>query len=103
MLSVLSVLCHVDAACSGLHCGSVNQAMGVPLCAVCVRVCACVRSQLPLDLRVREQADIGAPIAISQPDHPCAQAYFKLAERVMTALKDRQGMGASQGPTITFE
>jgi dCTP deaminase len=47
--------------------------------------------QLPLDVRIREQADSGMPSVIAEPDGPHAQAYRQTARRMaaMLALQDK--------------
>ena len=44
---------------------------------------------LPLDRRVREQGDAGAPIVAAEPDSPAAQAFVATARRVAEALAAR--------------
>ncbi len=38
--------------------------------------------EVPLDIAIRESADVGAPIVATDPDSPQAQAFFRLAEQV---------------------
>ena len=38
--------------------------------------------EVPLDVAIRESADVGAPIVATDPDSPQAQAFFRLAEQV---------------------
>jgi ATP-binding protein involved in chromosome partitioning len=40
----------------------------------------------PLDIKVRESADSGAPIAATAPESPAARPYFELAQAVRDAL-----------------
>jgi ATP-binding protein involved in chromosome partitioning len=40
----------------------------------------------PLDIKVRESADSGAPIAAASPESPAARPYFELAQAVRDAL-----------------
>ena len=59
--------------------------------------------QLPLDLRIREQADGGKPSVIAEPDGSNAQAYRKTARR-MAALLAMQGKDYSHRfPKIVVE
>ncbi|HVY85524.1 MAG TPA: P-loop NTPase, partial [Caulobacterales bacterium] len=36
--------------------------------------------ELPIDVRLRESADAGAPLVATEPDHPIAQRFRALAE-----------------------
>jgi ATP-binding protein involved in chromosome partitioning len=42
--------------------------------------------ELPLDIRIREDADGGAPTVISEPGSARAQAYFRMARRTAARL-----------------
>ncbi len=68
---------------------------------------ACARAQVPLDIGVRVQADAGAPIVVSHPEHPCAAAYAQLARNVLEALRELEQQGQQQGhgggPAISVE
>ena len=44
---------------------------------------------LPLDLRIREQGDAGAPVVVAAPDAAPAQAYLAAAQALATALARR--------------
>ena len=57
---------------------SLAAELGVPLLA-----------QVPLDEPLREGADIGTPLAVSQPDSPSAQAIAALAQTLPGALRPR--------------
>ena len=41
---------------------------------------------LPLDIRIREQADSGQPTVVAEPDSELAQAYFDVARRIGARL-----------------
>ena len=59
--------------------------------------------QLPLDFRIREQADGGEPSVVAEPDGPYAQAYRTTARR-MGALLAMQGKDYSNRfPKIVVE
>jgi ATP-binding protein involved in chromosome partitioning len=51
---------------------------------------------LPLDMRIREQADAGKPTVVSEPDGPIAAAYRliarKIAARIAKQGEDRTGL-----------
>jgi ATP-binding protein involved in chromosome partitioning len=51
---------------------------------------------LPLDIRIREQADSGKPTVVSDPEGPIAAIYRdiarKVAARIARASEDRSGM-----------
>ncbi|MFQ1000441.1 Mrp/NBP35 family ATP-binding protein [Modestobacter sp. SSW1-42] len=53
--------------------------------------------QIPLDTRLREAGDAGAPIVLAQPDAPAAQALEKIAEGL--AVRSRGLVGMSLGLT----
>ncbi|HEX5514713.1 MAG TPA: P-loop NTPase, partial [Gammaproteobacteria bacterium] len=41
---------------------------------------------LPLDIRIREQADSGTPTVVAEPEGPLAQAYRTIARKVAAKL-----------------
>jgi len=45
-----------------------------------------VLAQIPLAKAIREQADKGMPIVLSEPDSPLAQHYFNLAQKTAAQL-----------------
>jgi ATP-binding protein involved in chromosome partitioning len=51
------------------------EALGVPLLGV-----------VPLVTDLRVSMDNGAPLVIADPEHPVAQAFYAIADRVVTAL-----------------
>ena len=44
---------------------------------------------LPLEARIREQGDVGAPLVAAQPDSSAAQAYREVAQRLVEELEKR--------------
>ncbi|MGH9896866.1 MAG: P-loop NTPase, partial [bacterium] len=42
--------------------------------------------QLPLDIRIREQADSGRPTVVAEPDSRSAQMYKEIARKVAAKL-----------------
>lgn len=56
---------------------------------------------VPLAMPIREKADAGEPIVLSEPDGPHAQAYRAIAEKVRIALDS--GAGVKAAPRIVFE
>ncbi|WP_312368360.1 iron-sulfur cluster carrier protein ApbC [Stenotrophomonas sp.] len=44
---------------------------------------------LPLDIGIREQGDVGAPIVVAQPQSAAAQAYLAAAQRLAEELAKR--------------
>ena len=59
--------------------------------------------QLPLDRRIREQADSGRPTVIGDPDSSAAEAYRQTARRLV-ARQARQGRDySSKFPNIVVE
>jgi ATP-binding protein involved in chromosome partitioning len=59
--------------------------------------------QLPLDARIREQADSGAPTVVSEPASPTAQAFHAIARRAAGALAASAIRGAARLPAISIE
>ena len=53
--------------------------------------------QIPLDLKIREQADGGRPTVAAEPDSPLAQRYRDIARQVLQRLA---GVPAPNFPTI---
>jgi len=58
---------------------------------------------LPLDLRIREQADAGTPTVIGDPDSPPARAYQSLARKAAAQLALASLRGAVAFPKISIE
>ena len=44
---------------------------------------------LPLDLRIREQGDVGMPVVVAAPDSAPAQAYLAVAQAMAAQLATR--------------
>jgi len=44
---------------------------------------------LPLDVRIREQGDLGAPILVAQPDSAAASAYRAVARQLLDMLEQQ--------------
>jgi ATP-binding protein involved in chromosome partitioning len=59
--------------------------------------------ELPLDMRVREEADSGAPTVASAPDSPRAAPYFLMARRTAAALARRAKDRSTLFPKIVVE
>src|SRR5487761_125215 len=59
--------------------------------------------ELPLDARIREEADGGRPTVIAAPDSPRARAYFEMARRTAGALAIRARDRSSVFPKIVIE
>jgi ATP-binding protein involved in chromosome partitioning len=59
--------------------------------------------ELPLDARVREEADSGAPTVASAPDSPHAAPYFAMARRTAAALARRSRDRSTLFPKIVVE
>lgn len=58
---------------------------------------------LPLDARIREQADGGRPTVVAEPGGPRADAYLNLARRTAGELARRQRDRSSAFPKIVVE
>jgi ATP-binding protein involved in chromosome partitioning len=59
--------------------------------------------QLPLDARIREQADSGRPTVVADPASPAAAAFHAIARRAAGVLAASAIAGATRLPTITIE
>src|SRR6202165_1019794 len=59
--------------------------------------------ELPLDIRIREDADGGAPTVISEPGSARAQAYFRMAGRTGARLATLNKDYSRAFPKITVE
>ena len=59
--------------------------------------------ELPLDAKIREEADGGRPTVAAAPDSPRARAYFEMARRTGGALSRRARDRSSLFPKIVIE
>jgi ATP-binding protein involved in chromosome partitioning len=59
--------------------------------------------ELPLDIRIREEADGGLPTVVAEPASPRAQAYLKMARRAAARLSTLNKDYSSMFPKITVE
>jgi ATP-binding protein involved in chromosome partitioning len=59
--------------------------------------------ELPLDARIREEADGGRPTVVAAPDSPRARPYFEMARRTAGALAVRARDRSSLFPRIVVE
>jgi ATP-binding protein involved in chromosome partitioning len=59
--------------------------------------------ELPLDIRIREDADGGAPTVVAEPGSARAQAYLKMARRAAARLATLNKDYSSVFPKITVE
>jgi len=57
---------------------------------------------LPLDLRIREEADSGMPSVVADPDGPIARAYMEVARRMAATLAMKTDT-VMKGPSIVIE
>jgi len=55
---------------------------------------------LPLDIRIREQADSGTPTVVADPTGPIAKTYREIARRVAVAVGEKAKDLSSKFPTI---
>jgi ATP-binding protein involved in chromosome partitioning len=59
--------------------------------------------ELPLDARVREEADGGSPTVVAAPDSPHAAPYFAMARKTAAALARRSKDRSTLFPKIVVE
>jgi ATP-binding protein involved in chromosome partitioning len=60
-------------------------------------------AELPLDIRIREQADNGKPTVIAEPESELGRAYIELARRTAARLARLSLEPGASFPTITTE
>jgi ATP-binding protein involved in chromosome partitioning len=60
-------------------------------------------AELPLDIRIREQADGGRPTVVAEPDSTLGRAYIELARRTSARLARTSLAPGAAFPTITIE
>jgi ATP-binding protein involved in chromosome partitioning len=58
---------------------------------------------LPLDIRIREQADSGRPTVIADPDGPIAQAYKAIARKVAISVAKKSEDFSAKFPSIVVQ
>ena len=68
-----------------------------------VRDIKIIQRELPLDIRIREDADGGAPTVIAEPGSTRAQAYFLMARRTAARLATLNKDYSRAFPKITVE
>ncbi len=58
---------------------------------------------LPLDIKIREQADSGKPTVVADPDGRVAQIYKQIARRVAVKIADKQQDHSAAFPKIIVQ
>jgi ATP-binding protein involved in chromosome partitioning len=58
---------------------------------------------LPLDIRIREQADGGRPTVVAEPDGEIAGIYRRIARRIAVGVSQKSQESAAKFPTIVFQ
>ena len=58
---------------------------------------------LPLDIRIREQADSGCPTVVADPDGQIAATYRQIARRVAVRIADKARDMSSRFPSIVVQ
>jgi ATP-binding protein involved in chromosome partitioning len=58
---------------------------------------------LPLDIRIREQADSGCPTVVADPDGPIAESYRQIARAVAVRIAERGKDMSSKFPSIVVQ
>lgn len=59
--------------------------------------------ELPLDIRIREDADGGSPTVVAEPDSTRARAYLQMARRTAARLSILNKDYSRMFPKITVE
>jgi ATP-binding protein involved in chromosome partitioning len=60
-------------------------------------------AELPLDIRIREQADDGRPTVVAEPAGTLTQAYLSLARRTAARLARHVAQVAKPMPAIEID
>jgi len=58
---------------------------------------------LPLDIRIREQADSGRPTVVADPDGAVAKAYMAIARKVAVAVAQKAQDYSAKLPSISIQ
>jgi ATP-binding protein involved in chromosome partitioning len=58
---------------------------------------------LPLDIKIREQADSGRPTVVADPDGPIAEIYRSIARKVAVKIADQTRDMSSKFPSIVVQ
>jgi ATP-binding protein involved in chromosome partitioning len=58
---------------------------------------------LPLDIRIREQADSGRPTVVADPDGPIAQIYKEIARKVAISVAQKAADFSAKFPSIVIQ
>lgn len=59
--------------------------------------------EVPLDIRIRETSDAGAPVVVSDPDGANAAIYREIAGKVMAEIERFEGAGQRAAPRIVMD
>jgi ATP-binding protein involved in chromosome partitioning len=86
------------------HCGHVEHIFGAGGGArLAAQSGVALLGELPLDVRIREEADGGRPSVIAEPDSARAQCYIEAARRTAAALARRTRDRSGVFPKIVVE
>ena len=58
---------------------------------------------LPLDIKIREQADSGKPTVVAEPDSRAAQIYREIARKVAARIAEKQKDHCAAFPKIVIQ
>ena len=58
---------------------------------------------LPLDIRIREQADSGRPTVVAEPDGAIAQIYKEIARKVAISVAQKAADFSAKFPSIVIQ
>ena len=62
-----------------------------------------VLGSLPLDIRIREQADSGNPTVVAEPDSPAARTYREIARKVAVKIAEKAQDFSAAFPKIVIK
>ena len=58
---------------------------------------------MPLDIRIREQADSGRPTVVADPDGPTAEIYKAIARKVAVSVAQKAADFSAKFPSIVIQ
>jgi ATP-binding protein involved in chromosome partitioning len=86
------------------NCGHAEHIFGAGGAAkMCAEYNVPFLGSLPLDIRIREQADSGRPTVVADPDGPVAQAYKAIARKVAVSVGQKAEDFSARFPNIVIQ
>ncbi len=86
------------------HCGHAEHIFGAGGAAkLCADYNVPFLGSLPLDIRIREQADSGRPTVVAEPTSKAAELYRDIARKVALSVADKAADFSSRFPNIVVQ